>query len=269
MKHYFSTLIFSIFVITAFSQTDCQATFTSGDVYRWRGELNFIPKSMTIERFNYIINNFSDKAYNQMRIEISVTCHDDKSKNDFVENMKYYWDNKISASTLETYFPAFYIFYQIDKSGKRSDYPSEPKYKKNSNEDGPANSDGKSSYEKLEFYLNQIFYRDIIDHSERDIRSAFFDKTISTLRSKPGEKRIYWEVDDLSVSFTFDDMDRCIYYNILPHSNQARENIIRFLDQFKRLSTVKWYSSEFNYYVQLILDQHDYFVCFKDLKKVN
>ena len=100
---------------TSKAQTDCNARFTSDDVLRWRQQLLFTPHYISTKELDYLIANFSDRAYYQLHLDIAVACYDQDQKQEIVKNMSYYWNNKISQNDLYTYFPAYYIFYFLDK----------------------------------------------------------------------------------------------------------------------------------------------------------
>ena len=102
--------------LQGFAQTDCEKEFTGDDVFRWRNQLNFIPKYAKKDKFDYTILNLSSRAYRQMHVEISVRCDKNEDKNRQIETMWYFWDKKIPQTDLNKYFPAYYVFYQIDKA---------------------------------------------------------------------------------------------------------------------------------------------------------
>ena len=112
---YFLTIIFTIFTLSIYAQTNCEAEFNSDDVLRWRKQLNFNPKYMSPEFADYVIIKLSAKAYFQMHIDISVTCKRELEKQSKTQDMYYFWDKKIIESQINTFYPAYFIFYQLDK----------------------------------------------------------------------------------------------------------------------------------------------------------
>lgn len=116
MKKIIMTLILNSIWLFGYSQTDCEKEFTGDDVYRWRNDLLFKPKYAKLDKFDYTLLNLSGKAYRQMHIEISVRCGVREDKDKQVVTMWYFWDKKIPQATLDKYFPAYYVFYQVDKS---------------------------------------------------------------------------------------------------------------------------------------------------------
>ncbi len=119
-----------------------------------------------------------------MHIEIKVDCRDIQVKNGLIQNMKYKWDNKISETTLATYFPAYYIFYQLDKSDKGSsaNYPSEQKSKSANSEPAPHENNESPSIELTDLYLFHIFNKDVIKKNPIEIGKIFFDKPMRMIR---------------------------------------------------------------------------------------
>lgn len=111
----FFIIIFSS--LSSFSQTDCNKSLNGDDALRWRAQMDFVPQYHSLERFKYLITSLSDRAYTQISIELSVSCYDVERKKDMVANMYYFWDKKISIANLNTYYPAYYLFYQLDKAG--------------------------------------------------------------------------------------------------------------------------------------------------------
>lgn len=99
---------------TTTAQSDCKAKFSAADILKWRKELNFTPKYMTVDKMEYVISVLSDKVYNQMYIDMSVTCYDSGDKQKFISLMKYLWSDRVPDELLQKYFPAYYVFYQLD-----------------------------------------------------------------------------------------------------------------------------------------------------------
>jgi hypothetical protein len=116
MNKYLLLTFFLFISIQAFSQNNCDEKFQSSDVLRWRKQLNFIPLHMSLDKADYVLAVLSDKAYYQMYIEIAVSCADDIRKQKMIENMLYFWDFKISKQRLIDYYPAYYVFYTMDKA---------------------------------------------------------------------------------------------------------------------------------------------------------
>jgi len=263
----FTTLFFT----SGFSQSNCEAEFNSGDVLRWRNQLSFIPKYLTTQKMDYVTNNLSNRDYFQLHIDITVYCDDKIKKNNLMSNMQSFWDNRISMSTLNSYFPAYYIFYQIDKAGIGSsdiNYPSEQKsilpFKK-SELKNEANGNIIT-----DLYLTYLFNRDLIKKSYSFVKNNFLDKPLKTFVNSSGRKVIYWNEKGINISFNFDSQDRCVYFRILPTSRSVREKISDFLtSNTVQLLSVKWYNKAYKYYIQFILGNQDYFICFKDLKDID
>ena len=118
MKKYLICLIAFLPIKNAFCQTNCNTEFSGVDVLKWRIQLKFTPKYLDKETLDYLITRLSDRAYTQLHIEISVRCDDKERKNITISNMKYYWNNAIPEEKLIAYFPAYYVFYKLDKSEK-------------------------------------------------------------------------------------------------------------------------------------------------------
>lgn len=115
-----TSILFLIIVfssLSSFSQTDCNKTINGDDALRWRVQMGFVPKYHSLERFNYLITSLSERAYTQITIETSVSCYDVERKKDMIANMYYFWDKKISMTNLNNFYPAYYLFYQLDKAG--------------------------------------------------------------------------------------------------------------------------------------------------------
>ena len=116
MNKYLLVTVFLFISIKVFSQNNCNEKFQYSDVLRWRKQLNFIPLHMSLEKTDYVIASLRDRAYFQWHIEISVSCADDYRKQKMIENILYFWDFKISKQRLIDYYPAYYVFYKMDKS---------------------------------------------------------------------------------------------------------------------------------------------------------
>lgn len=121
------------------------------------GELQFVPKYLTTEQIDRLINSTSEESYNYLRVKISVDCKENKQST--IANMKYFWDNKISEQSLSQYFPAYYLFYELDKwgytkyDGTSKLYPSE---KKNDLSSDLGQENGKSNYSISTIFLKNI-----------------------------------------------------------------------------------------------------------------
>lgn len=116
-KLLFSLILTFIFTLTSLGQSDCDEKFSSDDVLRWRKQIEFSPKYNSLNTFDYVISKLSDKAYFQFHIEVTVSCDDLPRKKNTIQNMYYFWDKKVTLSKLEQYYPAYYVFYKIDKMG--------------------------------------------------------------------------------------------------------------------------------------------------------
>jgi len=116
MKTIIFTITMTIMASLTYGQSDCNKEFTGDDVYRWRNELKFKPKYAELEKFDYVTLNLSARAYRQMFIEISVRCYQKEDKDKQITTMWYFWDQKIPIATLDKYFPAYYVFYGLDKA---------------------------------------------------------------------------------------------------------------------------------------------------------
>jgi len=117
-KRFLSLVVILQFCCICLSaQTDCNQQLNGDDALRWRNQLNFTPKYHSLEMFEYLIASLSDKAYTQLTIDMSVSCSDIQRKKNMVDNLYYFWNKTISLQKLEKNYPAYFLFYQLDKAG--------------------------------------------------------------------------------------------------------------------------------------------------------
>lgn len=249
----------------SFSQKDCQKEFTSGDVLRWRGELKFIPKYMTTEKIDYIINSLSDRAFQQMHIDVYVKCGTESEKKSTISNMVYFWDNKISQEQISTYFPAYFVFYQLDRAAWQN---SKGNVKLNPSESPSINKENKKGIIN-HFELGELFNTQIIGKSFNDLKNTS-NKTFELTTNSGGDKIAYWTDMGITVAFNFSsDQRSCKYFRVIPETDQVKNIVIDYLKS-NLISTgeQKWYNNKHSYFVQLIDDNRDVFICFKNLSDV-
>lgn len=110
-------LLTLFFAEDANAQSNCEEKFNSDDVLRWRKQTEFTPKYHTVREFDYLLSKLSDRAYLQFHIEVSVSCADEQRKQNNISNMYYFWDKKVLLVNIMRYYPAFYVFYKLDKMG--------------------------------------------------------------------------------------------------------------------------------------------------------
>lgn len=255
-------VILLAFIFSIKAQTNCENQFSADDALRWRKQMNFIPKYCTTDAIDKLILKLSERAYSQIQLEIRVKCRDNSEKKTFISNLYYFWDSRISESNLDLYFPAYYLFYQLDKSfyensnSRTNTYPSkkkEPILKKNVN------------YESIK--VENIFKQDVLYQNYYVLLKKFQSKNTSEFIDKNGNKAFYFEEGNCIVSFNFHPNLKCKFFRINVFNTTNRERMTTYLNtNFQRLTSVKWRNASKGYYVQLILEEEDYFIGFKKIE---